>query len=179
LVYTEGVVLAKYVMQMDVWMYLDTGDHLQSYRDEAKLGYNLAENTYLESIFAYIVWDILVIFALITHRHFLIVTGLDHYSEFQIESLHEGKLRRLYTSEELAAAFERFSFDSVYDANEVGVWRRVKLFFIRLLPIYKEEKPGQDYYSYILWLQLGILVFLFCFYTKMNGQDTDIGSSFS
>jgi hypothetical protein len=179
LVYTEGVVLAKYVMQMDVWVYLDTRDHLQSYRDEAKLGYNLAENTYSESIFAYIVWDILVIFALITHRHFLIVTGLDQYSEFQIESLHEGKLRRLYTSEELAAAFERFSFDSVYDANEVSVWRRVKLFFIRLLPIYKEEKPGQDYYSYLLWLQLGILVFLFCFYTKMNGQDTDIGSSFS
>jgi hypothetical protein len=179
LVYTEGVVLAKYIMQLEVWKYLDSGSHLENYRDQGKLGYNLAENTYSESIFAYIVWDILVLFALIMHRHFLIVTGLDRYSEFQIESLHEGKLRRLYTSNELAAAFDRFSFDSVYDANEVSVWRRVKLFFIRLLPIYKEEKPGQDYYTYILWCQIAILVFLFCFYTKMNGQDTNISSSFS
>mmetsp|Transcript_10701 Transcript_10701/g.20818 ORF Transcript_10701/g.20818 Transcript_10701/m.20818 type:complete len:2184 (+) Transcript_10701:50-6601(+) len=178
LVYAEAIVLAKYILQLEIWIMLDKGDHLQNYRDTGKLGFNIAENTYSESIFAYIIWDIMVILSAIMHRHFLIMTGLDNYSEFQLESLHEGKLRRLFDNREIAG-FERFSFETRYDANEITLWNKIKLFFIRLLPIYKEEKPGKDYYSYILWCQIIMLVFLFCFYTKMNGQDTNISSSFS
>jgi hypothetical protein len=51
-------------------------------RDSAKLGFNLAENTYSVSIFACIILDFLVLLTLNMHRHFLITTGLDQYSEF-------------------------------------------------------------------------------------------------
>jgi hypothetical protein len=178
LIYTEGVVFAKYILQLEIWAYLDTDDHLQDYRDQAKLGMNLAKNTYSESMFAYIILDILVILAIIIHRHFLITAGLDNHSEFELESLHEAKLRQLFSDQEFAG-FEQFSFDSQWDGKDVKWWRKVKLFFVRLLPIYKEEKPGKDYYVYALWCQIVVLVFLFCFYTNMTGQDSDIGSSFS
>jgi hypothetical protein len=50
---------------------------------------------------------------------------------------------------------------------------RVRLFLIRLLPIYKVEKPGKDYYSYILCCQTIMMVFI-CFYTKMIGDNSNL-----
>ena len=47
-------------------------------------------------------------------------------------------------------------------------------YMTKLFPVYKQQKPGYDYYSFILTVQMILLVYIMAFYTSMNGQKTTI-----
>lgn len=47
-------------------------------------------------------------------------------------------------------------------------------YITKLFPIFKQQKPGYDYYAYILTVQMVLLVYIMAFYTSMNGQNTTI-----
>ena len=50
---------------------------------------------------------------------------------------------------------------------------------MRLFPENSEEKPGSDFYRYIIMIQIIILIYLFCFFTKLDGEANNITQSFS
>lgn len=48
----------------------------------------------------------------------------------------------------------------------------------RIIPRDKDQKPGKDYYFPIIFIQLITLVYIFFFFTKMEGYTQDISQSF-
>ena len=52
-------------------------------------------------------------------------------------------------------------------------------FIKRLCPKNIEEKPGRDLYRWSIFIQLIILIYIFCFYPRLEGDATDISDSFT
>ena len=53
------------------------------------------------------------------------------------------------------------------------------IFFERLFPLIKQQKPGQDLYVLVATVQIIIVVYLFFFYPLMVGGQQSIGEQFS
>ena len=77
-----------------------------------------------------------------------------------------------------ASFTRRDSDDSDEDEScHKRISRKITDFFHRLLPKNKEEKPGKDLYTPINLIQLVILVYLFLFFSTMDGKNLDISKS--
>ena len=182
LFYTECVFLAKFSLQMDLWLLLFGSNFLQSYKvsgtqDPYKTGFNLVSNTYYENLFLYTWVDVLCMLVILMHEYYLIRIGLDKLTEPQIESLHAGKIRRFVEEGNCL-----LSFSDVPEDSERRYWLWISEFsdfLARLLPNNKEEKPGSDFYTPIIIVQLLTLVVIFCAFTGMDGEQQDIAQSFS
>jgi hypothetical protein len=193
LFYSQLVFFIKFSLQLPFWDLLFDKPCFNDFQDPYKLGFNCASNTYSKDLFNYILYDVLVMLTIILHEYYLINIGLSPYIEYELESLHEAKIRSSYikftinqhSSQDQTyrktydrIRRERYSFDEEYDANSISLYARFKNYWMRLLPYEKEEKPGKDIYFYIVICQFLILIYIFCFYTKMNKESQDIATSF-
>lgn len=193
LFYTQLVFFVKFSLQLPFWDILFEQPCFNNFQDSYKIGFNCASNTYSSDLFHYILYDVLVMLTIILHEYYLFSIGLSPYVEQDLESLHEAKIRNTYhkynlhkksskehkyeRSYELIRR-ERYSYDERYDANSISLLSRFKKFWMRLLPYNKEEKPGRDLYFYLVICQFLILIYIFCFYTKINKESQDIATSF-
>lgn len=178
LIYAEVVYLIKVMFSSNLWITLYGKDYLDSYKDVAKIGFNRPDNTYSDDIVSYIFWDIACIFIILRHQYFLCCIGLWHSTEYEIESLHEAKIRNNLETEKVIEN-RRYSFDESLDANNTSIISSFKKFFMRVFPRQPAEKPGKDYYLSTVMIQFLILIFIMCFYTKMDGEYTNISDSFT
>lgn len=176
MLYTEFVFFIKFILQFQLWDFIFGNEFMQNYKDENKIGFNLASNTYSKTLFYYVFWDVVVMLFILLHEHFLLRVGLWHKTEYEMETLAEGqnRLQRGYT--QLNPGFQ-------YDENLKQdllsrISRSISDFFHRLLPRNKEEKPGRDLYTPTVLIQLLILVYIFIFFSKMDGKGLNISRSF-
>ena len=93
-----------------------------------------------------------------------------------------GPKRRAKSLDDLAV----FSEDSVTCMRWLrSFWRLVSkllwdnIFFERLFPLIKQQKPGQDLYVLVATVQSITVVYLFFFYPLMVGSQQSIGEQFS
>ena len=161
LYYTVLVFFIKLMVQLEVWSILLGYKTFQDFHDPFKIGFNLAKNTHSLTLFYYILWDVVVIISLLLHNFYLIKVGLWHKTETEIESLNEAKERLGLKSRETYK-------------KEVNKKRGL---IENLLPSNKEEKPGRDYYAIAITTQMLILVYIFFFFTKMDGNSQDISQA--
>lgn len=179
LLYSEAVIFIKLLLTSNLWITVFGEDYMKDYKDPAKIGFNRPDNTYSGNIFSYIVWDIVCIFMILRHEYNLVCLGLWPYSEYDLESIHEAKIRLEFENQNPVFRVRSASFDSDLDCINPSPISKIKKFLMRLLPRQPEEKPGKDYYLTILMIQFIILVFLLCFYTKMDGEYREISSAFA
>lgn len=176
MLYSELIFFIKFTIQFSIWEFVFGSEFLQNYQDEYKTGLNRASNTYSGTLVNYVIWDVIVMLFILLHEYFLLRVGLWSKTEFEMESLEEAKLR-------LAGgliAGPRSSLPMFVRSGGLIARgsRQVKLFFNRLLPHNKEEKPGKDLYTPTLLIQLVILVYLFLFFSQMDGRGLNISESF-
>lgn len=178
LFYTEIVITIKLLFTSNLWITVFGNDYLRDFKDSAKIGFNRPDNTYSGNIFSYIVWDIVCIFMILRHEYNLICLGLWPHSEYDLESIHEAKIRLSFEHGNPIDVGSS-SFNENLDSIKSSPIAKLKKFLMRLLPKQPEEKPGKDYYLLIIIIQFIILVFLLCFYTKMDGEYREISSAFA
>jgi len=49
-------------------------------------------------------------------------------------------------------------------------------FMRRLFPEIKQQKPGVDLYVYVATIQIILIIYIFIFYSNMQGNETDIAT---
>ena len=59
-------------------------------------------------------------------------------------------------------------FKSFFNLVHILLWDNI--FFERLFPLIKQQKPGQDLYVLVATVQITIVVYLFFFYSLMVGN---------
>lgn len=156
MVYAEIVFFLKFVFQLEVWEALLGPNALKDYKDPLKIGFNLPQNTYSETIVYYVLWDVIVMISLLFHQHYLFKVGLRNKNESEIESLEQAKLRN--------------KMDVKKNEPQTG-------FFLRMLLFSEEEKPGKDLYSPTIFVQLIILFYIFCCFSAMDGNSINISEA--
>ena len=159
LIYAEVVFFIKFILQLQVWDHWGN-NFLVDYKDKFKIGFNRAENTYSETLFYYILWDVVLIFCLLLQEYYTLRIGMWHKVETDIETLNEAKVW----------------FNKPID-NSLDIHKRYSGFFEQLFPRDKSEKPGKDLYLFTILTQLMILCYLFVFFNRMDGNHQDITES--
>ena len=74
--YTQLVFLVKFILQLLIWKKIFGEGFMSEYEDKGKTGFNLAENTYSQTLTKYMIWDVLVMLIIILHQYYLIRVGL-------------------------------------------------------------------------------------------------------
>ena len=159
LIYAEVIFFVKFCLQLDIIF----NDKLENFKDDWKIGFNLVKNTYSETLFFYVFWDVVVMIALLSNNYYLIKVGLWKQTEREIETLEQAKIRM-----NLIAVYQ------VQPHSETSSFLR---FFNRLLPLNKQEKPGKDFYMYMVLIQMIILLYIFCFFSVMDGNSDSIAQA--
>ena len=112
----------------------------------------------------YVLWDVLVMFTLLCREYYLIRIGMWYKIETDIETLEEANSRLVNQRK------------STINKNKKNK-EETTGFFDRLLPRKKGEKPGQDFYLFTFMFQLSILIYLFIFFAKIDGNTDDIATA--
>lgn len=162
LIYTEVIFFLKFSLQLDISKEIIIKQYLSDYKDPYKIGFNLAENTYSKTLFYYILYDVIVMIALLLHNFYLLKVGLWDKTENEIESLKTAK-----ESQGISAVMQAY----------IKSAPKKKSFLERLLPRNKEEKPGKDFYFFTIIIQMFIFIYIFCFFTRMDGNTQDISQA--
>ncbi|CAG9318296.1 PIEZO2_5 [Blepharisma stoltei] len=177
--YSEVIFFIKYSLQLNVWELIFQNNFLTGYTDSGKIGFNLAENTYSNNLVDYVLWDALCMLILLIHQFYLLKVGLHEYTEFELETLEEAYMRNPEGESIVSSALSsREEWSEFNPRPKLTCTGRVKALFQRLLPSCKEEKPGKDMYTSIILIQFLILIYLFCFFSKMSGDSQNISNSF-
>jgi hypothetical protein len=161
LIYTEFVFLIKFIINLYIFDFLD-----QNFNDPAKIGFNFVQNTYSKNLTSYIMLDAICMLALLAHEYFLVRCGLNDKTEVEIESLQQAKVRK----------YMRHDYD-IKALNQTE--KRPKLWFGNRLTDFlnklggsNDEKPGFDYYTRTVLIQLALLLFILLFFTRMGGNSS-------
>ena len=96
LYYSVSVFFVKYSLQLTMLELLVTkyfSFSLHEFKDPYKIGFSLSKLTYSETLFYYTIWDVLCICGIICHEYILLKSGLSEKSEYDVESLHNAKIR--------------------------------------------------------------------------------------
>ena len=157
MVYTQFVIILKFFLQIELIVEVIGKETMKHYYDPLKIGFNIAANTYSETIFYYIFWDVVVILCLLFHQQYLYKVGLDRKTETDIENLEQAKARK--------------QLKVIIDEDKTND------FFGDLLMLSKEEKPG-NWYSYTIFIEIIILIYIFFFFSKLDGSSINIQQSF-
>jgi Piezo non-specific cation channel, R-Ras-binding domain len=160
LIYAEIIFFLKFCLQLEIWNMILGDSLLGNFHDPWKIGLNIAKNTYSQTLFWYVFWDVVVMVALLLHNYYLIKVGLWKETEKDIETLKQAKIRL-----------------GILQINKNYNPYKPKKFLDRILPKNKEEKPGKDFYSFTIVIQMIILVYIFCFFTRMDGNSLDISQA--
>ena len=175
MLYAELVFFIKFTLQFQIWDFIFGKEFLEGYQDPYKFGFNIASNTYSSTLVNYVILDIMVMLTVLIHEHVLLRVGLWHNTEYEMETLQQARERLQGKN---ASFTRRDSDDSDEDEScHKRISRKITDFFHRLLPKNKEEKPGKDLYTPINLIQLVILVYLFLFFSTMDGKNLDISKS--
>jgi Piezo non-specific cation channel, R-Ras-binding domain len=169
LVYTEIVFFIKFTLQLEIWNKV-LNIPLEAYEDTWKIGFAKDNKTNSESLFYYVLWDILIMFILIYREYYFLRIGMWEKIETDIESLEDAN-KRIDSGD-----INTESVDLKKDPELSGKPQR-KPFLERILPKNKAEKPGRDLYLFTFTMQLIILFYLFIFFSKMVGSGQDISQA--
>ncbi|OMJ88807.1 hypothetical protein SteCoe_9194 [Stentor coeruleus] len=157
LYYVGLIVFVKYTLQLEIWRKIDS-NFLLDYEDPIRLGFNLAKNTYSNTLFNYVIWDVLVMFSLLCHEYYMLRIGMYYAIETDIETFEQARSR--------------------IEGRELQVSdiinRKQKGFFRRLMPRNTAEKPGKDLYLFTFLMQFIILIYLFVCFNTIDGVSQDI-----
>ena len=94
LLYAEFVFFIKFVLQLQIWNVFDwSKNFLEHYKDEFKIGFNRADHTYSETLFYYVLWDVVLMFCLLLREYYMLRIGMWYKIETDIETLNEAKIR--------------------------------------------------------------------------------------
>ncbi|OMJ82306.1 hypothetical protein SteCoe_17020 [Stentor coeruleus] len=157
LYYAGLIVFVKYALQLEIWRKIDK-NFLLDYEDPIRFGFNLAKNTYSDTLLNYVIWDVLVMFSLLCHEYYMLRIGMYYVIETDIETFEEGR-SRIEGREHNAS-----------DAKD----KKSKSFLRRLMPRNTAEKPGKDLYLFTFLMQLIILIYLFICFNSIDGFSQDI-----
>ncbi|CAG9323173.1 unnamed protein product [Blepharisma stoltei] len=176
LYYISTVVFVKFCFQLDLWPYLTNDVFPINYHDPAKIGFNLAQNTYSGAFFWYIFYDALLIVTILFHTYYLRRVGLHNRVEYEIESFEQAKVRYI---KQVSSADESLELKShyPYQIDSGSFFGKFVKLISRIIPKNKEEKPGKDLYLPLILIQLIILVYIFICFTRMEGYSHDISQS--
>lgn len=158
MIYTQFIIVVKFFLQIDLIIEVIGKERMQNYSDPLKIGFNIASNTYSQTIFYYILWDVAAIITLLLHQQYLYRVGLQKLTEKEIETLEQAKKRNRLSAPQSISAQTHF--------------------FSSLLLLSKEEKPGKDWYTHTIFIQITILVYIFFFFSKLDGNSINIEQSF-
>lgn len=165
LLYTQAVILLKFLFQLSVWQLIFSQDFLSSYSDTGKIGFNRYENTYNQSFLSYVILDALCMLAIFGHEYFLLRTGLSNSTETDIESLQEAYNRHGIYDDNLSWRAESYETHSTHN-----YLFRLRGFIYRLMPTNKLEKPGYDLYTPLILIQLLLFIYLMFLFPQMDGN---------
>lgn len=166
LIYTEFIFLLKFLINLYIWEFISTGD----YQDPGKIGFNVASKTYSIDLTTYISIDALCMLVILAHEYFLVRCGLNEHTEIELESLEQAKFRNNFKSS--SADFRNSLLFKVELRPKLDFSDRIKAFFNKFGNS-SEEKPGYDYYTRIVLIQVLLLLYILFFYSKLDG---DLGS---
>ena len=92
MIYTELVILFKFLIKQNALTVLTSGSLFVAIIDKYKFGFRVFyKKEYATWIFGFIVWDILVALSVLLHQHCLVLTGLWKKREIDIETMDEAK----------------------------------------------------------------------------------------
>lgn len=171
LIYTEAVFLIKFVINLYVWKFFST-----NYSDAGKLGFNFAKNTYSRDLTPYVVLDALCILTILAHEYFLIRCGLNDHTENELESLIQARTRKLTDLD--AGGFRKSLLFCTERRIKATFGNQVKDFFYKIGGGSNADKPGCDYYTRTVLVQLLILLFLLFFFSQMAGEISNFSNVF-
>ena len=203
LLYTQVVFFTKYTFQLDIWSVLFGSDFVGTNKDSYKIGFNVVEKTYSQNLLYYTFWDVACMLVLLLHEFYLIKVGLHLEAEYQIETLEEAEKQALESPEnhkalsyspqesprlefrrrtesynsEMPSQMDSSSFFEVELHTKKSVFKKVKEFYNRLIPRNKKEKPGTDYYASTFIVQFCILIYIFAFFSQIDGESKDISEA--
>jgi len=185
LFYTVSVFWVKFAWQLGVWEWaVPDGFHtneVMAPQDPYKLGFVLSEKTDSQSFFAYTIWDILCLLALVSHEYILIKSGLATQTQEDVTPIETYMSLpvcpvRVKTLHDLGPGLDFEALDdydniSEPDSNSRAEWMSEPptSFLQRLIPRNSLAKPGADLYTYTVVIQVLILLSIVILYTNMEG----------
>lgn len=171
LIYTEFIFLIKFVINLYIWEFL--GSH---YTDAGKIGFNFAKNTYSETLTPYIIFDAICILITLGHEYFLIRCGLNDHVESEIESLEQAEMRRITDPHSTKFRKSLLLLTEMIPKKTFGI--QIKDFLSKIGGGSNDEKPGRDYYTRTVLVQLFILIFILFFFSQMTGEISNFSNVF-
>ena len=192
LVYTSCVLFIKFVFQLEIQKKLD---FLSLDEDRYNIGFkcvskrcsskfNKTENDITDNSFSYdpafldyMLYDALVLFALLCREYYMIRIGMWEQIETDRENLTEAKIRLRVDKKDEKTDQDLEMNVSVLESKSSMILRDNPGFFERLIPKNPGEKPGRDFYLFTFLMQMIILIYLFFFFNKLDGQSEDISQS--
>lgn len=175
MIYAELIFFIKFTIQFEIWELLFGQTYMRNYQDAYKIGFNLAGNTYSSTLLYYVVWDVVVMLFILLHEYSLLRVGLWKYTEYEMETFDDAKLR---IERKVSKVLRKKKKNWKASGLLLRATTEIKNFLNRLLPKNKEEKPGKDLYTPTICVQFLILLYLFIFFSKMDGKGMDISKSF-
>ncbi|MCQ2816539.1 MAG: hypothetical protein MJ252_04645, partial [archaeon] len=196
-IYTTIVIILKFIIQFQCFKNMEGYQNLMLSLKRFKIGLEYIEDTFSNEFLHYIIFDILVLFALLIHQFILIKIGLWEFKEQDVENIEEANERifetknqeifdnEAFNEEYLEAAGKksaalktigrRGSFASSNTLATIGSMQRAieetkskqKPYFSELFPKIRNEKPGADFYPFFTIIMLFNLAYIVIFFTNM------------
>ena len=192
LIYTSCVLFIKFVFQLEIQKKLD---FLSLDEDRFNIGFKCVskrcsskfdgagndimdyKNSYDPAFLDYMLYDALVLFALLCREYYMLRIGMWDKIETDRETLAEAKVRlRVDKKDEKEDQGQEMNVSALQSKASM-VFRDNPDFFERLIPKNPGEKPGRDFYLFTFLMQMVILIYLFFFFNKLDGQSEDISQS--
>ena len=172
LIYTEFIFLIKFVINLYVWEFINTNE----YSDPAKIGFNVARLTYSQTLTSYVIFDAICMLALLAHEYFLIRCGLHENTEIELETLQQATNRTEAGSSIIE--FRKSLLIRTEKRPKLNFKEKIKEFFDKIGDRSRDEKPGDDYYTRTVLIQLLLLLYILIFYSQMDGELNNVENIF-
>ena len=188
LIYCTIIIFLKFVFQLNVWnKFEEFQDSINIEKNPlgffAIMGIYKLGNYELISFFYYVIFDFLILIALIMNQFILIRKGLWYMTEIDYENITEANDRIIKYNTGKKASKNGLSLNSqkILTSNEIiqiigkvlppkkgNVIKVMKGFYHKNFSHVRNEKPGKDFYIEYTLFQILILVYIIFLYTFME-----------
>ena len=183
-IYCSSIILIKYFFQLNIWEQFHPFSFIFESENEfiKRLGLKQFDNLNSNKFTSYVIYDFLLLCALLTNQFMLIRKGLWNEIETDYETIEEAnerinKYNSLIYNEQNEISSSTDSLSNKEIVSLLGIAKnkelttlkmRVGLYYSKTFCAVRNEKPGRDYYLYYTILQFFILIYIIIFYTTME-----------
>ena len=192
LIYCTIIVFLKFVLQLNIWNNFEKFQEMIDINNNptsffAIIGIYKLNNYKFFDFFYYVIFDFLVLTALIINQFILIRKGLWYMTEIDYETIEEANDRiiRYNTGKRAIQVGLHINSQKILTSNEIikiigkvlppkkGSLKKILTkFYTKNFSHIRNEKPGKDFYIEYTLFQILILIYIIFLYTKMEkGQE--------